>query len=96
MITQHVKPPIVITVPAQPRRRIPTAALIFVLGVALLLFSRALTGDGAAVLAAVGCAGIIASIYRPTRVAASERVYTVFGIRMHGDEETDKIFDEGR
>lgn len=95
MITQHVKPPIVITVPA-PRRRVPTALLIFVLSVALVALSRALEGDGAAVLAAVGCAGILASIYRPTRVAASERVYTVFGIRMHGDEETDKIFDEGR
>lgn len=93
MLAQPVKPPIVITVPAPPRRRIPIALLIFVLSVALLLLSSALEGDAGAVLAAVGCAGIIASIYRPTRVAASQRVYTVFGIRMHGDEETDQWFD---
>ena len=87
--------PIYLAAPA-PRRVFPIALLIVAISVAVLLLSSTLEGDGRAVLAAVGVAGIIASIYRPTRVADSERVYTVFGVRLHGDAETDKMFDEGR
>lgn len=101
MITQHVKPPIVITVPAPPRRRRMLPRVAQVLGILTLpalwaLLSSVPYSDGAAVLAAFGCAGIIASVYRPTRVATTSRVYTVWGMYLRGDEETDKYFDEGR
>lgn len=93
------QPPIYLATP-QPRRTLPIALLIVVLSVGLLMLSNTLEGDSAAVLAAFGCAGMIASIYRPTRAATSERVYTVRVAgrlwRMYGDEETDKMVDEGR
>ena len=54
------------------------------------------SGDGGAVLAAIGCAGLFALVFKPTRYATTSRVYTLWGARLRGDEETDRLFDEGR
>lgn len=102
MIPQDVYPlakraPIYLADPARPRRALPITIITGLASLSLAALGWAIGLDnGGAVLAALGCAGVFGLVFKPTRVPTTERVYTVFGVRLRGDEETDRLFDEGR